>query len=241
MTPRASAHRGDSYTFRENTLPAVRSAIAKGADVVEVDVRLTADGDVVVLHDPTLARLWLDPRPIAEVPTSDLAGFGGPDERPPLLAEVLPLFADAPSRLVIDMDDARFAAPAHAVATASGVVVDWCGDLDGMRVLRSLDADARLWLPWRALRVPTAGEIAELDPVTVNVPFPIADDAFVRGVHDLGLPVTVWTLDEPDDLARAFALGVDTITTNRLDRLQAMTANHLQPVPTSTATSERHR
>ncbi|GAB3586450.1 glycerophosphodiester phosphodiesterase [Leifsonia lichenia] len=227
MTPHASAHRGDSSVFRENTLPAVRSAIAKGAEVVEIDVRITADGDVVVLHDPTLERLWNDRRPIDAVPTADLASFGGADDRPPLLAEVLPLFSVTASRLVIDMDDARFAAPAHAVAAAaSGVTVDWCGDLDGMRVIRSLDEQARIWLPWRALRVPTAAELAELAPVTVNVPFPIADAAFVRGVHDLGLPVTVWTLDDPDDIARAFELGVDSITTNRLDQLQAMIATH---------------
>jgi len=226
MIPHASAHRGDSSVFRENTLPAVRSAIAKGADIVEIDVRLTADGDVVVLHDPTLERLWNDHRPIDEVPTTDLASFGGADGRPPLLAEVLPLFSGTRSRLVIDMDDVRFAAPAHAVVAASGVLVDWCGDLDGMRVIRSLDRQARIWLPWRALRVPTAAELAELTPVTVNVPFPIADDTFVRGVHELGLPVTVWTLDDPDDLARAFELGVDTITTNRLHRLQAMIAAH---------------
>ena len=64
---RACAHRGDSWALRENTLPAVRSALAKGAAVVEIDVRLTADGDVVVLHDPTLARLWGDPRASATV------------------------------------------------------------------------------------------------------------------------------------------------------------------------------
>ena len=91
-----------------------------------------------------------------------------------------------------------------------------------MRVLRGLEASARIWLPWRLLRVPSRAELAELDPVTVNVPFPIADEAFVRGVHDLGLTVTAWTLDEPDDLARALDLGVDTITTNRLDRLLTM-------------------
>ena len=222
MIPRLSAHRGDSSTFRENTLPAVRSAIAKGADIVEIDVRLTADGDVVVLHDSTLERLWNDDRAIDAVPTSDLTAFGAADDRPPLLAEVLPLFADTTSRLVIDMDDPRFASPAHAVAAASGVTVDWCGHLDGMRVLRSLDANARLWLPWDHLRVPSEDELAELTPVTVNVPFPIADEAFVDGVHALGLPVTVWTLDEQDDFVRALALGVDAITTNRLDRLQAM-------------------
>lgn len=219
---RASAHRGDSSVFRENTLPAIRSAIAKGAEVVEIDVRLTADGEVVVLHDPTLERLWLDPRPIAEVPAADLLSFGGPDDRPPLLSDVLPLFEGVANRLVIDMDSPEFAAPAHAVVAEAGVVVDWCGDLDGMRVLRDLDADARLWLPWRSMRVPSDGELAELSPVTVNVPFPIADDAFVRGVHERGLPVTVWTVDEPGDLARALALGVDTITTNQLDRLHAM-------------------
>ncbi len=226
MTARASAHRGDSSVFRENTLPAVRSAIAKGAEVVEIDVRLSADGEVVVLHDPTLERLWGDPRAIDDVPAADLRAFGGPDERPPLLAEVLPLFDGVGSRLVIDMDEARFAAPAQAVASAfaavTGTVVDWCGDLDGMRVLRDLEASARIWLPWRLLRVPSRAELAELDPVTVNVPFPIADEAFVRGVHDLGLTVTAWTLDEPDDLSRALDLGVDTITTNRLDRLLTM-------------------
>lgn len=219
---RASAHRGDSSVFRENTLPAIRSAIAKGAEIVEVDVRLTADGSVVVLHDPTLERLWHDPRPIDTVPVADLARFGGPDDRPPLLSDVLPLFDGVESRLVIDMDSPRFAAPAHSVVAEAGIVVDWCGDLDAMRVLRDLDDDARLWLPWRWMRVPTEAELAELSPVTVNVPFPIADDAFVCGVHERGLPVTVWTVDEPDDLARALALGVDTITTNQLDRLHAM-------------------
>ncbi|GAA4141740.1 glycerophosphodiester phosphodiesterase [Leifsonia shinshuensis] len=228
MIARASAHRGDSSVFRENTLPAVRSAIAKGAEIVEIDVRLTADGEVVVLHDPTLERLWGDPRGIHEVRAAELAAFGGPDERPPLLADVLPLFDGGESRLVIDMDDARFAAPAHAVASAfaaaTSTSVDWCGDLDGMRVLRALDASARIWLPWRMLRVPTTAELAELDPVTVNVPFRIAGEAFVRGVHDLGLTVTAWTVDEPADLACALDAGVDTITTNRLDRLLTMRA-----------------
>src|SRR5699024_9214407 len=53
--PLACAHRGDSARERENTLPAIRSAIDYGADYVEIDVRLSADGQVVVLHDPTLA------------------------------------------------------------------------------------------------------------------------------------------------------------------------------------------
>jgi len=222
--PRACAHRGDSWTLRENTLPAVRSALAKGAAVVEIDVRLTADGDVVVLHDPTLARLWGDPREIETVRTAELAAFGDADHRPPLLAEVLSLFADTDSRLVIDMDAVRPAAAAHAVVAASGVVVDWCGDLAAMRLLRERDADARIWLPWAESEPPTAVDLDGLSPVLVNAPFAIVDRWFVDAVHALGLPVTAWTVDDENDLARAFDLGVDTITTNRLDRLQAMIA-----------------
>ncbi len=223
---RACAHRGDSSLLRENTLPAIRSAIAKGADVVEIDVRLTADGDVVVLHDPTLERLWGDDRAIAHVSTVELEAFGDLDRRPPLLTDVLPLFAGSTSRLVVDLDDQRFAAPAHAVVSAftadTGTTVDWCGDLGGMRVLRALDPTARIWMPWSRLRVPTADEVAELAPVTVNAPFCVVDDRLVRGVHDLGLTVTAWTLDETAELTRARALGVDTITTNRLDRLLSL-------------------
>ncbi|MBK8435082.1 MAG: glycerophosphodiester phosphodiesterase [Austwickia sp.] len=52
------AHRGDSAAYRENTLAAFRSAIACGADRIELDVRTTADGVSVVLHDLTLLRVW---------------------------------------------------------------------------------------------------------------------------------------------------------------------------------------
>lgn len=233
---RACAHRGDSGSLRENTLPAMRSALAKGAAVVEIDVRLTADGDVVVLHDATLDRLWGDPREIEDVRTVELVAFGDADHRPPLLAEILPLFADTESRLVIDMDAARPAAAAHAVVAASGVVVDWCGHLEAMRVLRQLDADARIWLPWAHEQPPVSLDLEELSPVLINAPFPVVDDRFVNAVHDLGLPVTAWTIDDESDLVRAIELGIDTITTNRLDRLQAMIATR-----SASATKEQSR
>lgn len=230
----SSAHRGDSSVFRENTLPAVRSAIAKGAGYVEIDVRLTADGDVVVLHDPTLLRLWEDERPIAATPTADLLAFGDADHRPPLLAEVLALFAvpGVASRLVVDMDDVAPAAPAHRVVAASGVRVDWCGDLAAMRLLRALDADARLWLPWRASRPPTAAELDALRPVTVNAPYLAMTAELAARIHDAGSTVTVWTVDDLDRMRDAIALGADTITTNRLDRLHDLLRDP-QPEPLS--------
>ena len=57
-TVTAVAHRGDPYRARENTLPSIRSAVERGADAVEIDVRVTRDGVPVLLHDSTLERLW---------------------------------------------------------------------------------------------------------------------------------------------------------------------------------------
>ncbi|HJX87708.1 MAG TPA: glycerophosphodiester phosphodiesterase family protein, partial [Gemmatimonadales bacterium] len=54
----AVAHRGDPYRARENTLDSIRSAVERGADAVEIDVRVTRDTVPVLLHDATLERLW---------------------------------------------------------------------------------------------------------------------------------------------------------------------------------------
>ena len=58
MTVTAIAHRGEPVGHRENTLPAFEAAVALGADMVEIDLRRTRDGAIVVLHDQTLERLW---------------------------------------------------------------------------------------------------------------------------------------------------------------------------------------
>ncbi|MFF1635505.1 glycerophosphodiester phosphodiesterase [Leifsonia sp. NPDC058248] len=222
MTTLTSAHRGDSSEFRENTLPAIRSAIEKGADFVEIDVRLTADGDVVALHDPTLRRLWGIDASIDTVPTADLLAIGDADHRPPLLSEVVPLFAAASSVLLIDMDDVAFAAPALDVARRFDVPVAWCGHIAAMRLLRALDPSAQVWLPWSALRPPTPAELADLRPSTVNAPFAAVTSRLADAVHEAGYTVTAWTIDDPELMERAVQIGVDAITTNRLSLLQGV-------------------
>ena len=63
----AIAHRGDPVAERENTLAAFAAAVAAGAEMIELDVRRTADGAAVVVHDPTLERLWGVARRVAGV------------------------------------------------------------------------------------------------------------------------------------------------------------------------------
>ncbi len=218
----ASAHRGDSSRFRENTLPAIRSAIAAGAEFVEIDVRVTSDGFVIVLHDPTLQRLWGLPVAAADVPLARVQALGAQDDRPPLLAEVLALFPGTASTLLIDMDDPKLAEPAFRVAAeaGAGASIAWCGHLDGMRIIRSLDPAARIWMPWAADRAPTPAEIEGLRPECINSEVLTMTADMVEQIHDLGCSVTVWTVDDEFTMRWAKTIGVDTVTTNRLSKLQ---------------------
>jgi glycerophosphoryl diester phosphodiesterase len=72
----AIAHRGDPITARENTFPAFAAAVERGADMVEIDLRRTRDGEIVVLHDPTLTRMWGLERSVIDLDLSALADLG---------------------------------------------------------------------------------------------------------------------------------------------------------------------
>ena len=220
------AHRGDSSRFRENTLPAIESAIDAGAQFVEIDVRVTADGEVVVIHDATLERLWDIPVPVAGMSLAAICEIGDRDHRPPLLSEVLELFGEQTrSTLLIDMDHAAPAAPAQQVVATSGVRVAWCGDLEGMFVIRALDQKAEIWMPWRTSASPILADIRELAPSHINVNGYLVSAELVEDVHSLGCKIAVWTVDEERDMRRAIDLGVDTVTTNQLTRLKRIVAD----------------
>ena len=73
----AIGHRGARGLAPENTLPGFRAALQHGVDMVELDVQLTADDEVVVIHDPTVARTtdWEEargPGAVAELPLAEL-------------------------------------------------------------------------------------------------------------------------------------------------------------------------
>lgn len=219
------AHRGDSSRFRENTLPAIESAIEAGAQFVEIDVRITADGEVVVIHDETLERLWGIPMPVVGVSVAAIREIGDRDNRPPLLSDVLELFGEQTrSTLLIDMDHAAPAAPAQQVVATSGVRVAWCGDLEGMFVIRALDQKAEIWMPWRKSASPTLADIRELAPSHINVNGHLVSAEMVEDVHSLGCKIAVWTVDEERDMRLGIELGVDTVTTNQLTRLKRIVA-----------------
>ena len=104
------AHRGGAARWPENSLSAVRHAIADGARLLECDVHLTADGEVAVIHDPTLDRTTGARGPVGGCTAADLkaARLRGPDgaltdECVPTLREVLALAAPVVSALLVEI------------------------------------------------------------------------------------------------------------------------------------------
>jgi fructose-1,6-bisphosphatase/inositol monophosphatase family enzyme/glycerophosphoryl diester phosphodiesterase len=219
---------------RENTIPAVRAAVEAGADFVEIDVRMTRDGRVVLLHDSTLERLWNDPRSIADVDWSEAVSLGDGEHRIPLLTDALDAVAGTGSVLVIDMDEPGPAEPSTAVvhahveaARAAGIEsarVAWCGNLEAMTRIRDLDPHASIWLPWNRRDLPPRELLARLRPAAVNSDYAVLSRTLVDAVHASGALMTCWTVDSAESMRWALSLGADAITTNRLSVLQTVIA-----------------
>ena len=219
------AHRGDSSRFRENTITAIRSAIDAGADIVEIDVRLSKDGQVVVLHDPTLERLWGNESPVNQLTWAEIQAVGNSEYRIPLLAEVLEIFVGTTTVLMIDMEQSDPAASAMAVVEAGRLPqsqITWCGNLDGMKIIRTLNKDARVWLPWNEIGVPNKELLDEVKPEFINLNYSYIDKKLVDTCHEMGYKVSAWTIDDRPTMRWAVAIGIDSVTTNQLSDLQTV-------------------
>lgn len=114
--PVVFAHRGASAYAPENTMAAFKKALEMGADGIELDVHLTLDEEVVVIHDHTINRTsngsgWVKDMTIKELKCLDFGSWFGPEyknERIPLLEEVLYLLSDRDIILNIEIKNAAF-------------------------------------------------------------------------------------------------------------------------------------
>ncbi|MET9047814.1 glycerophosphodiester phosphodiesterase [Streptomyces sp. NPDC003631] len=222
-TVTAVAHRGDPYRHRENTLASLRSALRRGADAVEVDVRLTRDGVPVLLHDGTLKRLWEQDRPLASLSSDEVQGLtaGGV----PTLADALR--ASDGGRVMIDL-------PGEPSVRAVRRVVDvvrqcgaservyYCAGAQAMLAVRAADPSAEIALTWTSLAPPRPALLDAVRPRWLNYRFGLVDRDLAARVHRGGHLLSVWTPDTRRSMRRLLDLGVDSITTNRLDALHAL-------------------
>lgn len=222
------AHRGDSAAYRENTLTAFHSAIEVGAHRVELDVRTTADGVSIVLHDLTLLRVWGVDAAAGDLSWAQVAAIGYADLRIPRLLDALKLFVGTGVGVLIDVLTVADARAAWAVvepleAAGADLEVHWCGEQVAMAEIRRLSPGAIVYL---ATQDGTAdgATLMSLRPTYLNMEGTLASRRVVTEAHAMGLGVSVWTIDEPEAMRYMLGLGVDSITTNEVRTLREVIA-----------------
>lgn len=211
VLPLRIAHRGMPRRARENTLLSFEAALAEDADGIELDVHATADGVVVVHHDPRL-KGGLD---IATSPwdtvrrTSSAAGVEIPS-----LAEVCELVGDR-AELFVEIKGARIERSVHAVLSAHrGRSAIHSFDRGAIARLSRLDRRLRLGLLFEE-RVPdVAGLLAAHGALDAWPHHSLVDAPLVDAVHEARGRVIAWTANARRDIERLTALGVDGICTD---------------------------
>jgi glycerophosphoryl diester phosphodiesterase len=222
--PLLYGHRGASAHALENTMTAFARARADGADGIELDVRLTADGELVVFHDDDLDRLAGRPERIDRLAWSDLARIalrGG--ERVPRLEQVLGETGSLQVNVEIKSPGWRrlrdvVAAVASAVArcrAADRVIVS---SFDPAAVgLTRLTTSLRTGLLFHARQrrpLRRAWLAPLLRPDAMHPERVLVDAAAMDRWRAAGYQVNVWTVDGADEVRRLAALGVDGIISN---------------------------
>ncbi len=222
------AHRGGAALGPENTLAAMRQALARNVSWIEIDV-YAVEGEVVVFHDPRLERTTDGSGRIVDCPLAYLRTLdAGGGERIPLLAEVIALVAGR-ACLNIELKGPHSAEPTLAVlqrhvAAGAGEWDDFLVSSFDQRQLALL----RQRQPQLPLGVLLAGptlhygqDCAALGARSVHVALDYVDRSFVADAHAHGLQVLVYTVDAGDDMERMAAMGVDGIFCDRPPRQMA--------------------
>jgi len=213
------AHRGCTEGFSENTLDAFVEARRLGADGVELDVRLTADGALAVHHDAEIPGLGV----IADLGVADLPAHV------PLLADVLAVcdgmvvnveIKNAPQDPGWDPTEAVAALTATAIEEAGWTDRVIVSSFQAATLMAVQAAEGRLALgalwgfaadPGPALAEATSAGFRAVHPFVASV-----TPELVARARSAGLAVNVWTVNAPDDLRAMVDLGVDTVITDRL-------------------------
>ena len=245
VRPDIYAHRGSTVLAPENTAEAFELALSYAADVLETDVRLSRDGQLVVIHDARLERTTDGSGPVRDHTRAALAGldagyrFVAPDGRAArgggvrlvTLAELLERFPNARVNVDIKDDDpAAAAALARTVelAAAERRVVVGSFHAATLARFRELAPDvataagqaevARLYFG----RLAGGGGAAPLPYRWLQIPpawfgLPLATPAFIAHARTRGVGVVYWTINDPRRMRALSARGASGIVTDRPD------------------------
>jgi glycerophosphoryl diester phosphodiesterase len=214
----AIAHRGDPISERENTLAAFAAAVDAGADMIELDVRCTSDGEAVVVHDETLERIWGLQERVLALRSDDGRALGIPD-----LGQALRAIPER-VQVMVDFEERAVAEPALAAVLAAGAL-ERCifagGCYDGHRAIRARAPEARIACTWTSDAPVADALLDELGAEYWNPSGHVLarDPGQIERMHARGTLVSVWTVDRREDMQLVVEAGVDAVITNHVATL----------------------
>ncbi len=241
------AHRGASFDVPENTLAAVRLAWSQKADAVEVDVYLSKDGRIVVIHDPDTKQMAGVDRPVAEQTLAELQsldvgrwkGAAWAGEKIPTLAQVLELLPEGKGMFLDIKSGPEIIPELRRVVAESGKPSEHIAVIGPLDVCTAIKKalpkhpayflEEFRWDEKTGQWSPSAGDLvaavrkAGLDGLDLGLKLPL-DRSFIQSVKEADLKVYVWTVDDPGDARRLAEGGIDGITTNRPEFLRRQIA-----------------
>jgi glycerophosphoryl diester phosphodiesterase len=225
--PLVVAHRGASIEHPENTIEAFEVAIDLGADAVEFDVRMTADGHAVVMHDPDVSRTTDGQGLVWEMTLDEIRTLGVPTVEEALLCLSGRAAADIEIKNL--PGEPGFTPEREAAVEATLAAIDSVG-FSGQVIVSSFNpasiAHSRALRPDVPTGLLTEYEV-DADEALIRaadhghpwvLPFVLkvleAGDGFGERVHASGALLGVWIADDPETARRLFESGADAVATN---------------------------
>lgn len=227
-----SAHRGFSAVAPENTEYAFEAALESGTDYIELDVQLTADGQLVVFHDATLGRTTDGSGRVSDHTYAELqqlsAGswFGSSgefsDAKIMLLSEALDLVG---RKKLLNIEIKDSGNTIEAVEKTVALIKEY--GIEGscyitsfsytiLKRVKELDPKIKTALIANMAASTSYSMLEHIDAVSMNYIF--VNQSVVNSAHQNGKLIFVWTVDRKADMEQMVALGVDNIITNRPDK-----------------------
>jgi glycerophosphoryl diester phosphodiesterase len=215
-------HRGAAGHAPENTLAAIQKGIALGVDLVEIDVRRTADGVLVVLHDETVNRTSDGKGRVDRLSLQDVKKFNAENgEQIPTLEEVLSITAGR-AGLMLELKVKGVAQQAVEAVRGAGFrdPVIYASFLhDELTHVRAVDPGASLMVLFGRLPQAPVARAIEHGSSHVGLRHDTATRRLVDAFHRADLLVFVYTADRPDDIQHALSVGVDGVISNFPERI----------------------
>lgn len=214
-------HRGARAYEPENTLRSYKKALELGVDAVELDVRSTKDGEIVVIHDAEVDRTTNGKGLVNQLTLKEIKQLSTEkDEKIPTLEEALD-FLDKKVKVLIELKETGFEEQLLKVVQKKGleknvIVVSFLED--ALRKVRELDDKVETGLIYAKHKNP----VKTASDLRANYLLPLyrfTHTADVQKAHQSGLKVIVWTINKPEEVAEYAKKGVDGITSDKPDIL----------------------